>query len=171
MAITMPRTGDQHLRVTTAAVTGQWKEGDPEINVFLCGVDSPYPSCGGGGIPEWEDGQAAPPEPVGGGEAITAEQMKTLEQTLRAMPQVEAVTFISQQEAFTRMRRQFPDVANTTVADMPESFRLKLTPDADRNAVIAAVRILPGVAVIIDGKCVAQSVIERLLHGHVQCTT
>ncbi|MER7367842.1 permease-like cell division protein FtsX [Nonomuraea wenchangensis] len=170
-AVTVLRTGDEHPQMAAAAVTGEWKKGDPELGVFLCGADSPYPSCGGGGVPEWEDGQTAPPEPVGGGKAITAEQMKILGQTLGAMPQVETVTFISQQEAFARMRRQFPDVANMAVADMPRSFTLKLTPDADRNAVIAAVRVLPGVATVVDRECIAQGIIERLLHGHVRCTT
>lgn len=170
-AVAVLRTSDEQAQVTTAAVTGQWKEGDPELGVFLCGADSPYPSCGGGGVPGWEDGQTAPPEPIGGGKAIAAEQMKILEQTLDAMPQVETVTFICQQEAFTRMRRQFPDVADTAVADMPQSFTLKLTPDADRNAVIAAVRTHPGVATVVDRKCIAQGIVERLLHGHVQCAT
>ncbi|MEV4218721.1 hypothetical protein [Nonomuraea sp. NPDC049725] len=66
------------------------------------------------------------------------------------------------------MRGKFPDAADT---GMPQSFALKLTPGADRNAVIASVRMLPGVATVVDRACFARSAVERLLHGYAPCHT
>jgi hypothetical protein len=157
--------GDAVLMASTGGgFLPEWREGDPEIAVFLCEDDSPYPNCGGGGFPE-DDGQGPPPDPVGGGEAYTPEQRAAVARALTAMPQVAAVFFVTRQEAYADFRRRFPlpKMAVFTEADMYESFTLKLKDGADGEGVVEVAARLPGVSGVVDRKCTVQNFLELVL--------
>lgn len=93
--------------------------GEIELSVFLCGKDSEGPGCAGG--------------------AVTPQQRDQLLTDLQANPEVERVTYESQQEAYAHFREQFKDspLAQTVTPDqLPESFRVKLK-DPQRYDIVA----------------------------------
>ncbi|MEU8107442.1 permease-like cell division protein FtsX [Nonomuraea muscovyensis] len=163
------REGHVLMAYTGGGLSPAWREGDPEIAVFLCEDDSFWPNCGGRGLPE-DDGDG-PPEPVGGGRAATPRQVAAARQALAAMPQVQAVSFVTRQENYASFRRRFPppEMAMITVADMPESFEVKLKRDADARTVLEAAGRLPGMSTAINRECVARSFLERLLTDRDEC--
>ncbi|GAA4205545.1 hypothetical protein GCM10022252_66270 [Streptosporangium oxazolinicum] len=152
-----------------------WHEGDPELVVWLCENDSPFVGCGGGGFAVEDGGLGAPPDPILGGEATTPQDKVVIERTLGAMPQVEAISFVSRQEAYADLlrreqegsglghsRRKLSDILDEE--DMKESYTLKMRPGTDWNAVIETAEALRGVANVLNRKCLtenAQEIAER----------
>ncbi|GAA1005305.1 hypothetical protein Aple_094030 [Acrocarpospora pleiomorpha] len=114
--------------------------GDPEIAVYICGAQSPFRSC--------SDSRGATPQ-----------QIDAIEQALRAMPQVESVTFRDQKTAYERFaerasNRELAQIVKPT--DMPESFRLKMKEDTDWTPTLEAAVALPGVSNVINEKCISE---------------
>ncbi|WP_329425916.1 permease-like cell division protein FtsX [Streptosporangium sp. NBC_01495] len=170
--------GPGEERPSTLAAMGDrpaWREGDPELVVFLCEDDSPFVGCGGGGFAVEDGGLGAPPDPILGGKATTPQDKAVIEQTLGAMPQVEAISFVSKQEAYADLlrkeeeqsilgpqQRKLSDILD--VEKMKESYTLKMRPGTDWDAVIETAEALQGVANALNRKCLtenAQEIVER----------
>ncbi|MEU4404486.1 permease-like cell division protein FtsX [Streptosporangium sp. NPDC023963] len=159
----------------TAGVLAVWHEGDPELALFLCKDDSPFVGCGGGGFAVEDGGLGAPPDPILGGKATTPRDKVVIERTLGAMPQVEAISFVSKQEAYADLlrREQEQSVLDSTqrklsdildVEKMNESYVLKMRPGTDWNAVIETAEALQGVSYVLNRKCLtenAREIVER----------
>lgn len=108
-----------------------------DVSIFLCKADAPFPNCGG--------------------EKITAQEQAAVEDALKARPEIESYVFKDVRTAYTNFRREFPDdFEMITEADMPESFRVNLKPDAEAASLISAVEVLPGVANVIETKCLME---------------
>ncbi|GAA0993639.1 hypothetical protein GCM10009555_084630 [Acrocarpospora macrocephala] len=113
---------------------------DPEIAVYICEAQSPFRSCSGS-------------------HGATPQQIAAIEQALRAMPQVESITFRDQQTTYELFVEH---QANSTLAqiveptDMPESFRLKMKEDTDWTPTLEAAVALPGVSNVINEKCISE---------------
>lgn len=172
-SVALRNSGSRTEKLTIADMDGSllppWREGDPEIAVFLCGDDSPYVNCGGGGIPE-DDGEGPPPDPIGGGKAVTTQQMAAVEQALRAMPQVETVTFVSRRESHDRFSHRYPKAAAAVPVDsMPQSFEMKLKPDVEWQPVVDSAADLAGVASVVNRKCMFETFLEKLVTNSDQC--
>lgn len=165
-------SGEGHVLMahTGGGLLPEWQEGDPEIVVFLCGEDSPWPNCGGRGLPE-DDGEGSTSESAGGGKAVTPQQAASARRALAAMPQVQAVSFVTRQENYADFRRRFPppEMAMITVADMPESFEVKLKRDTDAGTVLDAAGRLPGMSGAINRECMVRSFLHRLFTGRERC--
>ncbi|MGC5013260.1 permease-like cell division protein FtsX [Streptosporangium sp. DT93] len=113
-----------------------------EVSVFLCEKNSPFPNCkGSAGIKEDERAE--------------------LEAMIKALPQVEKVTFESQAEAYQNWKARNSDPVMTSAigaADIPESFRVKLKDPDTYEAVIDAVQGAKGVSNVINQKALLDKV-------------
>ncbi|MFI6298360.1 permease-like cell division protein FtsX [Nonomuraea sp. NPDC050790] len=111
-----------------------------DLSVFLCHAQSTSPTCRG--------------------EAITDEQRAAVQQALGEAPMVQTITFESQREAYENFKSD-PDLPEhvkkvVQVRDMPESFRVKMRAGADYRSLIAKVKVMPGVAQVVDARLVPQ---------------
>ena len=119
-----------------------------EISVYLCTASSANQACHG---------------------AVTPQQQAQIQQTLTSMPQVQHVTYVSQQQAYTLFKQDFANdqsyVSTVKEADMPPSFEVKLrNPAADYQVVASAVTGAPGVDSVIDEMTILTK-FYRLLDG------
>jgi cell division transport system permease protein len=85
----------------------------------------------------------------------TAAQRAALDKQLAAMPQVQAVYYVSQQQAYSEFRQDFSNepalVQDTQEGDIPDSFEVKLkNPEADYSIVSSAVSGAAGVETVVD---------------------
>jgi len=85
------------------------------------------------------------------------------------MTQVQAVYYVSQQQAYTEFRQYFSNepalVQDTREGDIPDSFEVKLkNPRADYNIVASAVTGAPGVETVVDEMTILDK-FYRLLDG------
>ncbi|MFN8077252.1 MAG: permease-like cell division protein FtsX [Kineosporiaceae bacterium] len=93
-----------------------------QTSIFMCSADDSAPSCSGGAATEDQKRQVEA--------ALESPQLK---------PYVEKWVFESRQEAYERFQAQFKDSAltdNVSVAQMPESYRIRLK-DPNRYQVIS----------------------------------
>ncbi|GAB3151081.1 hypothetical protein GCM10027161_50910 [Microbispora hainanensis] len=107
-----------------------------DVSVFLCTDGSPFKRCRGGAVTTWEK--------------------ENISRALRARRDVRTIVFEDRRTAFENFRRSDADLElleATRVEDMPESFRLKLVPGADPQAVLRAAIDLPGVSNAVDEGC------------------
>ncbi|GAA3016616.1 hypothetical protein GCM10017559_45290 [Streptosporangium longisporum] len=111
--------------------------GTPEVAVFLCRDDDPFPGCEGG--------------------AITRTEREDLRRALEARPETESVAFQDRRQAWENFRRTNKDDHRLLQAigpeDMPESFRARIRAGADFSAVARAASELPGVSNSVDQAC------------------
>ncbi|WP_063819268.1 permease-like cell division protein FtsX [Herbidospora cretacea] len=123
-------------QIMAMALTGVVDSGSPEVIAFFCMPESPFPSCAG--------------------QEITEGEREELLRMLTARPEVESVTFRSQQEAYEDFVAQESD---RTLADfirpgdLPMSYRARIKPDADAGTVAVAARDMPGVSQAFDVAC------------------
>ena len=148
VAISLSLLGTGLLFVKQVDSTRTFWQSKVEISVYLCTASSANPSCHG---------------------AVTPAQQAQLQQTLTSMPQVENVTYVSQQQAYTLFKQDFANdqsyVSTVKEADMPPSFEVKLhNPAADYNVVASAVTGAPGVDSVIDEMTILTK-FYRLLDG------
>jgi cell division transport system permease protein len=134
VAISLSLLGTGLLFVKQVDSTRTYWQSKVEISVYLCTANSANPACH---------------------TAVTPAQQAQIEQTLTSMPQVEHVTYVSQQEAYTLFKQDFANdqsyVSTVKETDMPPSFEVKLrNPEADYNIVASAVTGAPGVDSVID---------------------
>lgn len=156
---------DRPSTLATMGDRASWHEGDPEIAVFLCKDDSPHLLCGGGGFAVDDGGSGPPPDPIRGGKAATPRDVEVIERTLGGMPQVEAISFVSKQEAYADLRRRDDELSRKVdVEDMNESFTLKMRSGTDWDTVMEKAKTLRGVANVVNRKCRtenAREIVER----------
>jgi cell division transport system permease protein len=118
-----------------SSLTTYWTD-KIELSVYLCKKDSPFEACRNKA-------------------AITQEQKAALETQIKSMPQVEAVLFEDQAQAYKNF--QASDVNNilreaVKVEDMPESFRIKLKDPDTSAAVQESLQGQAGVSNIVNDK-------------------
>ncbi len=135
VAISLSLLGTGLLFVKQVDATRAYWQGQAEVSVYLCYTESANPSCHGA--------------------AATTAQTQTLENQLKAMPQVESVSYMSQQQAFDVYKQAFTnDQAATSslkVADMPPSLEIKThNAGSDDAIVVSAMTGAAGVDSVID---------------------
>jgi cell division transport system permease protein len=135
VAISLSLLGTGLLFVKQVDRTRTYWQGKVELSIYLCIKTSPEPAC--------QNGPATPAE------------RQQLQQRLQSMPQVQAVYYVSQQQAYSEFRQYFSNepalVQDTQEGDIPDSFEVKLkNPEADYNIVASAVTGTSGVETVVD---------------------
>ncbi|SDG63570.1 cell division transport system permease protein [Sinosporangium album] len=106
-----------------------------EISVFLCKKDDAFPVC-----------------KTSGGMDDT--QKKEIENTIKAMPQVQSVAFETSAQAFEIFKATYADnplfVSAVRAEDMPESFRVKLKNPEEYSGAVGTLKTLKGVSNVIN---------------------
>jgi cell division transport system permease protein len=148
VAISLSLLGTGLLFVKQVDSTRTFWQSKVEISVYLCTADSPNPACRG---------------------AVTPAEQTQIQQTLTSMPQVEHVTYVSQQQAYTLFKQDFANdqsfFSTVRQSDIPPSFEVKLrNPAADENVVASAVTGAAGVDSVIDEMTILNK-FYRLLDG------
>jgi cell division transport system permease protein len=148
VAISLSLLGTGLLFVKQVDRTRTYWQSQVEISVYLCYKGDPNLSCHG---------------------AVTPGQQQTLEQRLQTMPQVEKVTYVSQQQAYSLfqslMSTEQSLVSTVTASELPPSLEVKLrNPSADYQIVASAVHGAPGVDLVIDEETILNK-FYRLLDG------
>jgi cell division transport system permease protein len=137
VAISLSLLGTGLLFVKQVNNTKTYWQSKVEISIYLCNATSPNPTCKTSG-------------------AATPGDRQQLLTTLRSMPQVQNVTYVSQSQAFQQFSQLFKSinpsmVSSVTSGDIPDSFQVKLrNPSADYGVVSSAVQGAPGVDSVID---------------------
>jgi cell division transport system permease protein len=134
VAISLSLLGTGLLFVKQVQATQTYWQGQAEVSVYLCYTESANPSCHG---------------------AATIAQTQSLENQLKAMSQVESVTYVSQAQAWTLYKQAFSNdqAATSTLkqTDMPPSLEIKTqNAGADDNIVVSAMSGQAGVDSVID---------------------
>ena len=148
VAISLSLLGTGLLFVKQVDRTRTYWQSQVEISVYLCYKGDINPSCHG---------------------AVTPGQLQTLEQRLKAMPQVEKYTYVSQQEAYTLFKTAMTNdqslVSTVTPSELPPSLEIKLhNPSADYQIVSTAVQGSAGVDSVIYEMTILQK-FYNLLNG------
>ncbi|MEV6160101.1 permease-like cell division protein FtsX [Nonomuraea sp. NPDC052129] len=139
---------------TDNLLVSERESNNADISVFLCMEQAIQASCGAVAAP---GSTKDAPKFTEYGKAITLAQQSDLARKIAKTPGVQSSRFESQQEAYENFKRTFANnealVKATKPSDMPTSFRLQLSPDADWSKVIAQLQHLPGVASVGNIKC------------------
>jgi cell division transport system permease protein len=148
VAISLSLLGTGLLFVKQVDRTRTYWQSQVEISVYLCYKGDINPNCHG---------------------AVTPAQQQGLTQRLLAMPQVENVQYVSQQEAYTLFKSAMSNeqslVSTVTANELPPSLEVKLrNPSADSGIVYSAVNGAPGVDSVIDEMTILDK-FYRLLDG------
>ena len=148
VAISLSLLGTGLLFVKQVDRTRTYWQSQVEISVYLCYKGDINPSCHG---------------------AVTPQQQQQLESRLKAMPQVENVDYVSQQQAYalfqSAMSNEQSLVSTVTASELPPSLEIKLqNPAADYQIVASAVNGSPGVDSVIDEMTILDK-FYRLLDG------
>ncbi|MFQ6172790.1 permease-like cell division protein FtsX [Oryzobacter sp. R7] len=104
-----------------------------QVSIYLCTANSLQPNC---------ENRAA-----------TEGEKESLERQLEALPEVKAVFFESEQEAYDRFKEQFrnsPISGNVQVGDIPQSLRVQLNDPTKYAVVTDQFEGAPGVATVQD---------------------
>ncbi|GAA4234346.1 cell division protein FtsX [Streptosporangium album] len=135
--LTVPSPVLRGETIVAMSMSGVEPSGMAGVSVFLCKKSDPFPHC--------KDRE------------ISTEDRENLLRMLEGRPEAEAVTFESRQQAWEKFQREYQDnpelLKAITPRDMPESFRVRIRPDADSMAVAQAAGELPGVSNAIDTAC------------------
>jgi cell division transport system permease protein len=148
VAISLSLLGTGLLFVKQVDRTRTYWQSQVQISVYLCYKGDISPNCHG---------------------AVTAAQQQGLQSRLQAMPQVEKVTYVSQQQAYTLFKSAMSNeqslVSTVTASELPPSLEVKLrNPSADYQIVSSAVTGAPGVDSVIDEMTILQK-FYNLLNG------
>jgi cell division transport system permease protein len=104
-----------------------------QVSIYLCTADSRQPNCENA--------------------AVTDAQKAAIQRQLEALPEVKAVFFESEQEAYDRFKEQFrnsPIAGNVQVGDIPQSLRVQLNDPTKYQVVTEQFEGAPGVATVQD---------------------
>jgi cell division transport system permease protein len=134
VAISLSLLGTGLLFVKQVQATQTYWQGQAEVSVYLCYTESANPSCHG---------------------AATTAQTQSLENQLKAMSQVESVTYVSQAQAWALYKQAFSNdqAATSTLkqTDMPPSLEVKThNAGSDDSVVVSAMTGQAGVDSVID---------------------
>jgi cell division transport system permease protein len=148
VAISLSLLGTGLLFVKQVDRTRTYWQSQVQISVYLCYKGDISPNCHG---------------------AVTVAQQQGLQSRLQAMPQVEKVTYVTQQQAYTLFKSAMSNeqslVSTVTASELPPSLEVKLrNPSADYQIVSSAVTGAPGVDSVIDEMTILQK-FYNLLNG------
>ncbi|MFG6193360.1 permease-like cell division protein FtsX [Nonomuraea sp. JJY05] len=128
-----------------------------DVSVFLCAPSSGMPSCGAERKSDGKGSFTVTKE----GKGVTPAQMAAVQKLIASMPDAKEAVFESQEEAYENFRRLYKDnktlIGATKVSDMPQSFRIKLAPDADWSKMVTRLRREPGVSQVVYHGCLLDS--------------
>lgn len=149
VAISLSLLGTGLLFVKQVDRTRTYWQGKVELSIYLCVKTSPQPQCPNGPATDAERAQ--------------------LHQQLVSMPQVQAVYYVNQQQAYQEFRQYFVNqpalVHGTQQGDIPDSFEVKLkNPEADYSIVASVVNGAAGVETVVDEMTILDK-FYRLLDG------
>ncbi|MEV1238932.1 permease-like cell division protein FtsX [Nonomuraea sp. NPDC049750] len=144
-------------RTSLNALTGAAEPPKMEVTVFLCGDHSSMPACGA----VVTRGPSKKVQMISReGKRITPAQQRAVATAIDRMPDVASVHFEDQQEAYENFRRSYAGnkalVQATKPSDMPISFRLAMKPASHGDAMIDKLRRMPGVAQVVDQRCMSE---------------
>ncbi|MGL5862836.1 MAG: permease-like cell division protein FtsX [Phycicoccus sp.] len=108
-----------------------------QVSIYLCNDTAPQPNCES--------------------RAVTDAQRTTLQSQLEALPEVKAVFYESEQQAYDRFKEQFrnsPVAGNVEVGDIPQSLRVQLDDPTKFRAITEQFDGAPGVAIVQDQESV-----------------
>jgi len=150
VAISLSLLGTGLLFVKQVDRTRTYWQGKVEMSIYLCIKTSPEPQC------------------QLNGPATDAERAQ-LHAQLVSMPQIQSVTYVNQQQAYSEFRQYFSTepalVQGTQEGDIPDSFEVKLkNPEADYNIVASAVTGAAGVETVVNEMTILDK-FYRLLDG------
>ncbi|MBT2226033.1 permease-like cell division protein FtsX [Nonomuraea sp. NEAU-A123] len=84
----------------------------------------------------------------------TAKQRRDVGTLLKATPEVTEVRFVSRAAAYASFRQEFAGqkkvLASVRAKDMPESFRVRVSGEADRTRIVLSANGRPGVGLAVD---------------------
>jgi len=134
VAISLSLLGTGLLFVKQVDATRTYWQGQAEVSVYLCYAESANPNCHG---------------------AVTNEQTTVLESRLKAMPQVQSVSFVSQAQAWALYKQAFTNnqsyISTLKETDMPPSLEIKTHNAAtDDSVVVSEMTGAQGVDSVID---------------------
>ncbi len=150
VAISLSLLGTGLLFIKQVDSTRTYWQGKVEISIYLCTAQSVSVQCKQNG-------------------PSTAAQRTQLDQTLTALPQVKAVTYETQAQAYQRFKQEFSNspsfVSTVQQGDIPDSFQVKLkNPQSDYSTVANAVNTKAGVDSVIDDRSILDK-FYKLLDG------
>jgi cell division transport system permease protein len=136
VAISLSLLGTGLLFVKQVDNTRTYWQGKVQLSIYLCTSTSVSPQCRSNG-------------------PTTAAQKAQIMHDLKTLPQVQAVYYESQSQAFTHFKQDFsrdPSFTNlVTPSELPDSFQVKLAnTQADYNIVAGAVQGSPGVDQVVN---------------------
>ena len=137
VAISLSLLGTGLLFVKQVDNTKTFWQSKVEVSIYLCTQTSPNPQCKTSGV-------------------ATPSDRNTILTRLTSMPQVQHVTYVSQQTAYQEFKTLFKSinpsmVSSVTSGDIPDSFQVKLkNPSTDFDIVQSAVQGAPGVDSVIN---------------------
>ena len=134
VAISLSLLGTGLLFVKQVDATRTYWQGQAEVSVYLCYAESANPNCHG---------------------AVTNEQTTVLESRLKAMPQVQSVSFVSQAQAWALYKQAFTNnqsyISTLKETDMPPSLEIKThNAGSDDSVVVSEMTGAQGVDSVID---------------------
>jgi cell division transport system permease protein len=150
VAISLSLLGTGLLFVKQVDNTRTYWQGKVQISIYLCTSTSVSTQCR-------QNGPA------------TATEISSIKQDLTSLPQVEAVYYQSQAQAYENFKQDFSQdpsfVSTVSQGDIPNSFEVKLkNPNADYNVVAGTVQGRPGVDDIVDDQSILSN-FYNLLDG------
>lgn len=150
VAISLSLLGTGLLFVKQVDNTRSYWQGRVQLSVYLCTTTPSSPQCARYG-------------------PATQAQEGQIDQTLKALPQVQQVTFVSQQQAFKQFKSEFSQdstlVNETAPTQIPPSFEVKLkNTETDEPIVAGTINGMPGVDHIVDDASILDK-FYKLLDG------
>ena len=147
VAISLSLLGTGLLFVQQVNQTRTFWQGKVQLSVYLCTKFSASPQC-------TKNGAATPAE------------IASIHQTLVALPQVVAVTYVSQPAGYQQFKTMFPSMASSvTPEDIPDSFQVRLkNAQTDSTIVAANVDGQPGVDQVVNNSAILDN-FYKLLGG------
>jgi cell division transport system permease protein len=147
VAISLSLLGTGLLFVRQVNNTRSFWQGRVQLSVYLCTKVSSSAPCAKNG-------------------AATPSELTSIQQTLKRMPQVTNVTYVSQATAYQQFKSEFPSMVNSvTPNEIPDSFQVKLrNTQTDTPIVAETVNGAPGVDQIVDNSAILDK-FYNLLNG------
>jgi cell division transport system permease protein len=137
VAISLSLLGTGLLFVKQVNETRTFWQGRVQLSVYLCTTVSSSLQCTKNG-------------------AATASEKNTIEATLKNMPQVSQVTYVSTSTAYQQFKSEFPSMTSSvSQGEIPDSFEVRLkNAQADTAIVDESVDGQPGVDQVVDNSTI-----------------
>jgi cell division transport system permease protein len=150
VAISLSLLGTGLLFVKQVDNTRSYWQSRVQLSVYLCTSQAISANCAKNG-------------------AVTSSEVSSIEQTLKSLPEVTSVTFLSQPQAVALFKVEFADsptlVRYTSPDEIPSSFEIRLkNTQADAVSVTNSVDGLAGVAQVVDDASILNN-FYKLLDG------